>query len=163
MSDEVSFYDWAPYGMTLEENEIDGRFVAEDDYNKLQSNLEATKKELVSRTHQYETFERLYQEQLARAEKAEAELSTKSLQCERHKEARYQIEQECMKLTKENHDLKGKVEDLKRVMGEALNLIGDNMDIVQSQEAYVVHEHALDNAMDLLLDGVAQKEGSDGH
>jgi glycerol dehydrogenase-like iron-containing ADH family enzyme len=78
---------------------------------------------------------------------------------EKHKIARYQIEQECMKLTKENYDLKAEVEDLKRVMEEALNIIGGNMDIVQSQEAYVVHEHALDNAMDLLLDGVAQKEG----
>jgi chromosome segregation ATPase len=46
-------------------------------------------------------------------EQAEAELSTKSLQCERHKKARYQIELECMKLTKENYDLQAEVERLR--------------------------------------------------
>lgn len=93
-----------------------------------------------------------------RAEKAEAELGSIRKGAGKEIERWNILNNENQELKAEVERLQGKVEDLKRVMEEALDIIGDNMDIVQSQEAYVVHEHALDNAMDLLLDGVVQQK-----
>ena len=105
--------------------------------------LEQAEKELKELGEARRCDEIIIEQLKHKKEKAEAELSTKSLQCERHKEGRYQIEQECMKLTKENHDLKAEVEMYKKFINDL-------------DEQRMCHGHG---AWDLFEDWKAQRGG----